>query len=63
MLEEKARKQTSRHIGKILSMLESVNTNKIIIDQVRKEMWFLHDDILEIVCEDKANENCRQSDR
>ena len=60
MLEEKARKQTSRHIGKVLSMLESVNTNKIILDQVRKEMWFLHDDILEKVCEDKVNGDHKQ---
>lgn len=48
-LNNQLSKQTSRHIGKILSLLESIGTDKTIISQIRKEIWFLHDDILELV--------------
>jgi len=50
-------KQTSRHVGKVLSFLESAGVQQIVISQVRKEMWFLHDDILEKVCEGKDKWN------
>lgn len=46
-------KITSRHIGKLLSFLESLDVDQKIINQVRKEIWFLHDDILDKVSEDE----------
>jgi len=56
MLRESANKQTSRHIGKVLSFLENAGITEIIKEQVRKEMWFMHDDILEIVCAEKEQD-------
>jgi len=53
-------KQTSRHIGKVLSFLESAGVQQIVISQVRKEMWFLHDDILELVSKEEASGNFNQ---
>ena len=60
MLRESVNKQTSRHIGKVLSFLENAGIAAQIKEQVRKEMWFMHDDILEIVCPEQANNGGNQ---
>ena len=36
---------TNRHIGRLLTMLEQVQSPKIITNAVRKQIWFLADDI------------------
>ena len=56
MLRESVNKQTSRHIGKVLSFLKNVGITAQIKEQVRKEMWFMHDDIIEIVCPEKEQD-------
>jgi hypothetical protein len=48
-------KATKRHIAKLQSTLDEINTPQIVMDQVRKEMWWLADDIEETICNGDAS--------
>ena len=41
--------KTSRHIAKAISFLNEVKTPKCAVEAVRREFWFLKDDIMDIV--------------
>ena len=38
---------TNRHVAKILTKLKEINVPEIALDAVKKEMWFLTDDLIE----------------
>lgn len=46
-LRDSISKHTSRHIGRILSYIESFNIPPNVLSQVRREIWYLHNDILD----------------
>jgi len=47
---------TNRHIAKLLSKLDEINTSEIIKDSVKKHFWYLSND-LESYCKSKENGN------
>ena len=49
MKDEALNAITARHIAKAISHLDEVKTPRCAIDAVRREFWFLKDDIKDIV--------------
>jgi hypothetical protein len=44
-MSDRIEKLTARHIARALRHLKEVKTPACAIDAVRREFWFLHDDI------------------
>jgi len=52
---------TNRHVGRCLSQLEEANTPAVCLAAVKREFWFLTDDIKQVVRESKETNTCRDS--
>ncbi len=48
---------TNRHVGRMLGQLEEARMPKICLDAVKREFWFLHDDIQQVVSDNKEDNN------
>jgi hypothetical protein len=44
-------KITQRHVGRCLGQLEEAGAPKLHLEAVRREFWFLNDDIIKLVKE------------
>ena len=55
--EEEIAKITKRHIARILNNLNEIDTPEIAIVAVKKQMWFLTDDLVEQLKTGNINEN------
>ncbi len=56
-VSEQITASTNRHVGRILGQLDEANMPKIALDAVKREMWFLHDDIQQVVSQKKEIED------
>jgi len=59
-MEDKITKIFKRHIAKILNLLDLFNLKEELKREIKKEMWFLHDDILE---KNKLKENYNEQEQ
>jgi hypothetical protein len=50
---------TARHVGKCLSQLEDAGTPRVCLDAVKREFWYLHNDIQQVVSEKKEKQDDR----
>lgn len=50
-------KATARHIGRCLSLLEEAGMPQLYLDAVKREFWFLADDIKQVISESKETTN------
>ena len=46
--EKRRQKLTNRHIAKLLSRLQPLSMPAICISEIKKEMWWLSDDLKEL---------------
>ncbi len=49
MQKELQIKITNRHIAKVLSRLNAMNLPDIIKDEIKRQMWFLSDDLVSAI--------------
>lgn len=47
---------TNRHIAKLLSRLEPLKLARIALDEIKREMWFLSDDLWDM-CKKEEGED------
>ena len=40
---------TNRHVGRILAQLDEANVPMVCLMAVKREFWFLHDDVQQVV--------------
>ncbi len=52
-VEERINAITSRHVGRCLSQLEEVGTPAVSMSAVKREFWYLADDIKQVVSQSK----------
>lgn len=45
-VKEEQNRITNRHIAKVLSRLSGVNLPLIVSDEVKRQMWFLSEDLV-----------------
>ena len=45
MTKERQTQLTNRHIAKVLSRLEELKLPSIVKDEVKRQMWFLSEDL------------------
>ena len=48
---------TARHVGKCLTQLEEAGTPRVCLDAVKREFWYLADDIKSVVSGKKETRN------
>ena len=56
-LEERFHQLTARHIARCLSQLESVNMPSIVTETVKRELWFLSNDLKDVVMNGQGGQN------
>ena len=48
---------TNRHVARIMTALEEAGIASVCTDAVKREMWYLHDDIQQVVSSSKEHVN------
>jgi hypothetical protein len=46
---------TSRHIARCLSQLEEINMPGIVIETIKRELWYLSNDLKKLVMKENVN--------
>ena len=55
--EEEFHRITSRHIARCLGQLESVDMPSIVSETVKRELWYLSNDLKKLVMQEQGIEN------
>ena len=53
---------TTRHIARCLSHLESVNVPSLVKDTVKRELWYLSNDLKEQVMQEQGDNHARNDE-
>jgi hypothetical protein len=48
---------TNRHVARIMTALDDAGIASVCTDAVKREMWYLHDDIQQVVSSSKEHVN------
>jgi hypothetical protein len=59
-MEQERERITNRHIAKVLSRLAELNLPAVVQDEIKRQMWFLSDDLKDMwkqgICDGEQKE-------